>query len=284
MELSDLQVFQQVAQCGGITRAAEKLNRVPSNVTARIQKLEEELQQLLFIREKNRLYISSAGHQLLDYANQILSLADQAKHSLQGDKPNGTLRIGYMDAVAATRVVRPLKQFHEQFPEVSLNVRSAPTGLLIEHVLEGKLDLALVADPEQDTRLGITHIFDEELVVVSSRRHQTISSPNDLSANPTVLGFNYKCAYRNRLTNWLKHGQCVPKVIEINSYHTMLSCVAAGMGIAMVPRALLNDYPFTDSIQCHTLASEWAVSRTALIWRKGFENPSMDAFSKQLTA
>ena len=61
MELSDLKVFQQVVLSGGITAAAQKLNRVPSNITARIQKLELQLNTQLFLREKNRLRISPAG-------------------------------------------------------------------------------------------------------------------------------------------------------------------------------------------------------------------------------
>ena len=78
MELSDLRVFRQVALSGGITRAAEKLNRVPSNVTARIKKLEEELGKNLFSRENKGLRISAAGEQLLSYAEKILDLAQEA--------------------------------------------------------------------------------------------------------------------------------------------------------------------------------------------------------------
>ncbi len=282
MEISDLAVFKEVAHCGGITRAAENLNRVPSNVTTRIQKLEEELGKTLFIREKNRLKISPAGKQLLAYAEQILALAQAAKHQLQDSEPSGLLRIGSMDAVAATRIVEPLQQYHAQFPQVQLNVKSAPTGVLIEDVLQGNLDLALVADPAQDSRLGIEPMFDEELILVSSLHHPSIHSPKDLGEHPTVIGFNIKCAYRNRLTDWLKHGHCIPKVVEINSYHTMLSCVAAGMGVAMVPKALLDSYAFASSVQRHSLKPRWSHTNTALIWRKDAFTPAMQAFAEVL--
>lgn len=283
MELSDLAVFKEVANCGGITRAAENLSRVPSNVTTRIQKLEEELGKALFIREKNRLKISPAGKQLLDYANQILDLAKAAKHQLQDSEPSGILRIGSMDAVAATRIVEPLQRYHQQYPDVQLNVKSAPTGVLIEDVLQGNLDLALVADPAQDSRLGFEPMFDEELILVSCLNHKAIQSPKDLGNKPTIMGFNHKCAYRTRLTDWLKSGHCIPRVVEINSYHTLLSCVAAGMGVGMVPKALLDSYPFSGSIQRHTLASKWRHTNTALIWRKDAYTPAMKAFSQQLT-
>ena len=63
MELSDLRVFCTVVEQKGINKAAENLHRVPSNITARIQKLEAELNQTLFFRTKNRLKISPAGEQ-----------------------------------------------------------------------------------------------------------------------------------------------------------------------------------------------------------------------------
>lgn len=283
MEISDLAVFKEVANSGSITRAAENLNRVPSNVTTRIQKLEDELGKALFIREKNRLKIAPAGKQLLEYANQILALAQAAKHQLQDSEPAGLLRIGSMDAVAATRIVEPLQQYHSRYPNVQLNVRSAPTGLLIEEVLQGNLDLALVADPAQDSRLGIQPMFDEELVLVSSLSHPAIKTPKDLGEQPTIIGFNPKCAYRNRLASWLKDGHCIPRVVEINSYHTMLSCVAAGMGICMVPKALLDTYTFSKSVQRHELSRKWSLTNTALIWRKDAFTPAMKAFAEILS-
>lgn len=278
MELSDLRVFQEVAESGGITAAAHKLHRVPSNVTARIQKLEQELNSQLFIRDKNRLRISPAGEQLLPYAKQMLNLSQLAINELQHTTPKGKLTIGTMEAVAATRLTEPLVHFHQEFPEVNLQIKTGPTGRLIENVLTGEIDVALVADPEKDTRLEVSDIFKEELVIVSDLRHKKIKSPADLAVEPTVLSFNHLCAYRKRLIDWSKESQIVATVIEISSYHTLLSCVAAGMGIGIVPKALLNDYPYSSSIQQHRLAKEWRYSTTAIIWRKDSLKPSTLAF------
>ena len=68
------------------------------------------------------------------------------------------------------------------------------------------------------------------------------------------------------------------KIIEISSYHTLLSCIAAGMGVGIVPKILLDYYPFAKSIQQHTLAKDWRFSTTAMIWRKDSLKPSMSAF------
>jgi DNA-binding transcriptional LysR family regulator len=278
MELSDLKVFQQVVLSGGITAAAQKLHRVPSNITARIQKLEQELNTQLFLREKNRLRISPAGEQLLPYAKQMIKLSQQAINELQQTTPKGRLTIGAMEAVAATRLTEPLMHFHQEYPDVNLQIVAGPTGQLIEKVLAGEVDLALVADPRKDARLEISNIFEEELVLVSDLKHKKINSTEDLNPEPTLLSFSHLCAYRGRMRDWTKEGGIAAHIIEISSYHTLLSCVAAGMGVGIVPKVLLDHYPFASSIQQHRLDQQWSHSTTAMIWRKDSLKPSMTAF------
>ena len=282
MELSDLTVFNEVASTGSITAAAQRLNRVPSNVTARIQKLEKKLGLSLFVREKNRLRISPAGEQLLPYAQQMLALSQEAINALQGSHPKGSLKIGAMEAVAASYLTGTLTHFHRQYPAVDLQLKTGPTGRLIEEVLAGQLDMARVADPLKDTRLHIQPAFQEELVVISDLGHSPITTPKDLGTEPTLLGFNHRCAYRTRLCEWTKQADVVANVVEISSYHALLSCAAAGMGVGMVPKSLLAQYPFTDSIQIHALPQHWHNSTTAIIWRKDSLKPSMTAFAEQL--
>jgi len=278
MELSDLRVFVAVVDNGGISHAAVKLNRVPSNVTARIKKLEQTLGKTLFLRDKNRLRISPAGEMLLPYAKQLLKLAQTTLDELTGTTPKGQLRVGSMEAAAATRLVEPLMLFHRQYPQVELEIKTAPTNDLINKVLSGELDMALVADPPNDSRLAKVPVFNETLVVVSDLAHQPIRSPKDLVSNPTLLGFSSSCAYRTRLADWIKNDGDICKVIEINSYHTLLSCVAAGMGIGIVPAALIDNYPFASSIQQHQLPCEWKHSTSAFIWRKDSAKASIEAF------
>src|SRR5258705_7223849 len=87
MELSDLTVFRTVVQAGGITRAAEKLNRVQSNVTTRIRQLEQQLGVELFIRVGKKLHLSPAGQVLLDYADRLLNLASEAQQAVHETEP-----------------------------------------------------------------------------------------------------------------------------------------------------------------------------------------------------
>src|SRR5437660_12071189 len=101
MDLSDLRIFTAVVREGGVTRAAEKLNRVQSNVTTRIRQLEEDLGVDLFLREGKRLHLATAGQLLLGYADCLLALADAACISLRDSRPLGLFLIGAMQRTAA---------------------------------------------------------------------------------------------------------------------------------------------------------------------------------------
>jgi len=282
MELSDLTIFCKVIETGGISSAAQQLNRVPSNITSRIQKLEAELNKPLFIRERNRLRASPAGNKLFGYAKNILSMAEQALDELNENTPSGSLRLGSVEAVAASRLSTVLMDFHQQVNSVDLELTINPTGDLLEKVLAGQLDLALISDPVADTRLIVQPIFQETLVLVSALREDVITSPTDLGNNPTILGFSRQCIYRTRLAQWLKGAEVIPKIVEINSYFALLNCITAGMGVALVPEKLLDCYPFVEGLKVHALPEHISQTTTCLIWRKDSVKPSMTAFRETL--
>src|SRR5262245_28464360 len=122
MELSDLLVFRTVVEAGGVTRAAEKLNRVQSNVTTRIRHLEEQLGVNLFIREGKRLHLSPAGKVLLDYAGRLLDLAREARESVHDTKPRGLFRLGAMESTTSIRLPAPLSEYCQRYPDVTLEL------------------------------------------------------------------------------------------------------------------------------------------------------------------
>ncbi|MGB1238311.1 MAG: LysR substrate-binding domain-containing protein, partial [Pseudomonadales bacterium] len=215
-------------------------------------------------------------------AKRLLSLAQETLDAVGDQAPSGELRLGSMEAVAATRLVEPVMRFHRDYPQVNLEIRTAPTGDLIAQVLAGDLDMALVADPKPDDRLEQIPIFSEQLVIVSDLSHPPIHCAQDLTDDPTFMGFSASCAYRGKLTQWVAAGGNRTKVIEINSYHTLLSCVAGGMGIGLVPIALLDHYPFAESLQVHPVDTEWGRSVTHFIWRKDGFKPSIHAFAESV--
>src|SRR6266852_3088390 len=150
MDLTDLHIFRSVVQAGGVTRAAEKLNRVQSNVTTRVRQLESDLGVELFVREGKRLHLSSEGKLLLDYADRLLDLAEEAREAVHDAEPRGLLRLGTGESTAAMRLPVPMNDYLGRYPDVTLELRTGNTRELAAAVLGGDLDAALISEPIAD--------------------------------------------------------------------------------------------------------------------------------------
>src|SRR5262249_19698370 len=142
MDLSDLRIFTAVVREGGVTRAAERLHRVQSNVTTRIRQLEEKLGTALFVREGKRLRLTPQGQVLLDYADRLLKLAEEARAAMHDPRPRGVFRRGAMESTAAVRLPGPLNRFNRLYPEVTLELRVGNPEVLASALLAGELDAA----------------------------------------------------------------------------------------------------------------------------------------------
>ena len=147
MDFAALEIFRAVAQEGSVTRAAERLGRVQSNVTTRVQQLEEQLGATLFLREGKRMVLTPAGEALRGYADRLLALAEEARQSVHPHEPGGRLRLGAMESTAAARLPQPLARLHAQWPGLVLELSTAPSRQLVEQVLAHTIDCALVAWP-----------------------------------------------------------------------------------------------------------------------------------------
>src|SRR5262245_27650690 len=284
MDLTDLHIFRSVVQAGGVTRAAEKLNRVQSNVTTRVRQLESELGVELFVREGKKLHLSSEGKLLLDYADRLLDLAEEAREAVHDAEPRGLLRLGTGESTAAMRLPVPMNEYLHRYPQVTLELRTGNTRELGAAVLGGELDAALISEPIADAPFDKVAIYDEELVIIAAAGHAPIKSPRD--ARPqTVLAFEFGCSYRQRLEDWFAHhGEMPDRIVEIASYHAMLGCVVAGMGISLMPRSVLTTFPDAKLLSVHSLPPALAHSQISLFWRKGTLSPKVRALIEVLNA
>lgn len=279
MELSDLRVFRAVANEGGISRAAAVLHRVPSNVTTRIQNLEADLGVALFIREGRRLQLSVHGKALLAYANRLLALADEARAAMHESAPRGVLALGAMESTAAVRLPALLARLHERYPDLAVELRTGAPRELTARVVAGELDCALVAEPVSDARLHSVLAYIEPLVLIAPAGHPPIRLPRDLQTG-TLLAFEPGCPHRQRLETWCADGAVAPaRVIELGSYHAILGCCAAGMGVALMPAAVLDTYTQRASMSEHRLGGKLASVKTMFIARKDSLQPKVAALA-----
>lgn len=281
MELSALNIFRAVVRENGITRAATKLNRVQSNVTTRIRQLEEDLGAPLFIRDGRRLVLSPAGATLLPYAERLLALADEARHAVAENRPQGRLRLGTMESTAASRLPVALAKYHQCWPEVTLELVTGVTQDLIERVRDFDIDTALIARPADadalpSAQFSSVPVFREELVLITPRGHGPVNTARDVDGK-TLIAFEQGCAYRAYAQRWFADSGLRPaRVLELGSYHAIVACVAAGAGVAVAPRSVLNLTNLGDEIALHSLGDLGAID-TLLIWRNGHFSAALNA-------
>lgn len=283
MNLSDLQIFRTVVEAGGITRAAERMHRVQSNVTTRIHQLEEKLGVELFVRQGKALTLSPAGRALLPYADRLLALAEEARIAVRDGAPRGPFVLGAMESTAAVRLPAPLSRFVHDHPDVRFSLKTGNPHQLAAALLAGKLDAALVTGPIPDGPFERTPVFSEELVIVAAAGQAPVGRKNSVLP-PAMVAFEMGCPHRARLENWYaQKGGAPAQTIEISSYHAMLGCVVVGMGISLVPLSVLTTFPERRHLSVHPLPKGENHYGIDLIWRKQAVAPQMiQALAKAL--
>jgi DNA-binding transcriptional LysR family regulator len=272
VELTDLMTFSAVARNGGITRAAEELNTVQSNVTQRVKALEAEIGAALFERHSRGMTLTGAGRRLLPYAQRMAALSREAMLAARDDgEPKGPLAIGSMETTAAVRLPALLAEFHRRFPAVRLTLKTSTTADLVAAVLDGALDGAFVAGPIEHADLTATLAFREELVLVSARRFNNLAAlrAGTPGSGPTALVFRTGCTYRQRLEQvFSDFGWPSAARFELGTLDGMIGCVAAGMGVTLLPRAVVERSDQRKEVNIHTIDTSWSRVDTLFIQRR----------------
>ena len=282
IDLIALEIFKAVAEQGGITRAAARLHRVQSNVTTRVKQLEARLGTKLFLRQSRRLVLSPEGKLLLAYADRLLRLSAEAEAALQSGAPSGTLQLGALESTAATRLPPVLSRYHRTYPDVRIELVTGTTGALIAKVSGHEVEAALVAEPFTASDLEVEPVWSEDLVLIAPKSVPRIRTPKDIG-HTTLIAFATGCSYRRRLEAWLGAARVVPaRVMEFGSYHAIVACVAAGAGIAIVPRSVLRVALGERDVAAYPLPAAVAKARTCLVWRRGPRSMALEALRAEL--
>jgi LysR family transcriptional regulator, cell division regulator len=269
MDLHALKVFQSVAQMGSISSAARELNYAQSNITTKIQQLENHLQTTLFYRHNRGTTLTSKGKMLLTYADKIFQLIEETSKVMKDDRtPKGPLIIGSMETTAAVRLPSLLSKYHHAYPDVDLTLKTGPTEQNIQGVLQYELDGAFVAGPINHPELIQKKVIEEELVLITDTIHPSMSSIKDIQTR-TLLVFPTGCSYRAQLEQWLHQEGITPnKIMEFGTLETIIGCVSAGLGISMLPYAVIEKYVQAGTLRYHSIPNPYAKVETVFIHRK----------------
>ncbi len=280
MDAADLKVFEAVARLGGMGRAAEALHTVQSNVTARIHRLEQELGTPLFRRHARGVEPTPAGHRLLPYALRAAQLLEEARRAALDDgTPAEPLTVGALETTAALRLTPVLMAFAAAHPAVDLTLRTGTTCELLDAVLTRQLEGAFVCGPVVHPGLDVEPAFVEELAVLTA---PGVRSLEDVWAGGEVrvVVLRAGCSYRQRLEGVLaRRGIPAPRVLEFGTLEAVVGCVAAGLGITLLPRALVGPVWAEGRVAMHSLPPGEARAETVFVRpREGYRSSGLAAF------
>ncbi len=280
MDASDLRLMEAVARHGSMNRAAAELNTVQSNVTARLRTLEEHIGVSLFERHSRGVTLTAAGRRLLPYAVRIGQLLQEARTVARDDgTPQGRLTIGTLETTAALRLPPILSAYAQAYPNVSLIVTTGTTCGLIADVIDHRLEGAFVAGPVQHGDLVTETVFQEELVLITATSVRTLADIDRMRDLKTIV-FRIGCSYRQRLDAFLaQRGLKTPQRLEFGSLDAILGCVAADIGVTLLPKAVAAAARREGRVTIHALPPDLARVDTVFARRRdAYESSALAAF------
>lgn len=230
LEIDALRVLCAVQQHGGITRAAEALGITQSAVSHKVRRLEEALDCPLMTRRAGGPMFTAAGRDLLDYADRILGLHDEALLSLTRKNLTGRILLGLTEDTALSDVARILARFRRLHPHVAVRTKVRMSLTLRTLLEQGELDLAILQVFDHEVRPTDTVLLREALHWV---RAPDLALPD--SGPLPFLSFDDACFYRQwAMDIGQDEGALLEIVFECSSAAGIATAVEAGMGIALL--------------------------------------------------
>jgi DNA-binding transcriptional LysR family regulator len=251
MDLRQLEHFLAVAEEQHFTRAARRVNIVQSGLSASIRALEEELGAPLFIRSTRRVDLTAAGRVLAEEARRVLAAARGARDAVAAVQglARGRLAIGTTHSLAPfVDLPGLLARFHAAHPGVEICLCQGGSDRLFEKLRDSRVDLAFVPmQPVPPPDVRATMLACEELVAACRHDHPLAGRKNvPLSrlGRETFVDFQTDWGTRQLVDQAFARVRVERRTgFEVNDLPTALDLVALGLGIALVPEALIAAHP-----------------------------------------
>jgi LysR family hydrogen peroxide-inducible transcriptional activator len=241
MELYQLRSFIAVAEAGNFTRAAEQLHITQPALSQQVINLEKELEHKLLHRLGRRAVLTDAGKTFIERARRILLEADSATKEIR-DNPHAESRvtIGAIPSVAPYILPALIAQARIEHPHLQIQAREDFRSDLVNGVLDGSIDLAVVATPVHAAALSVKPLMREPLLLAVGRDHRFTKKrcirAADL-AEETFVMLGSTSSLTEQVRQFCGDHQFEPRIgYRCAQLATVKSLVALGAGIAILPR------------------------------------------------
>ncbi len=270
--MKQLRYFEALAQHGHFGRAAEACAISQPALSMQMKELEEIVGAPLVERGGRQIRLTSLGEELALRARDILRAVDElddlARYS--HSPLTGRLRIGVIPTVAPYLLPAVIKRVSGRFPGLSLQPREAVTQRLVEGLVEGRLDAAIVALPVSEPSLSEYALFEEEFVLVrpAAEAEEPVPSPERLRDMRLLLLEEGHC-FRDQALSFCKMPSRLPHdLIEGSSLTTLVQMVGAGIGVTLIPQMAVPIETRLASVAVARLARPRPSRTIGMVWRK----------------
>ena len=228
-DIESMRALTAIADTGGVTRAAKRLNLSQSAVSHKVKRLEQRLNRNLLARVDGKTGFTRDGEKLLAYARRMVRLHDEAWASFHQSDLAGELRLGITEDITAPDMARILSKFSNNFPNITLTSRVAHTPELVRKLERGEIDMALI------------EVFESELLetdVQLGRQQAVWLQAEDFSVDDgpiPYVTYHSECFYKRWAEQALaRSGRSLRVVFECPSLEGMVNAVQNGLGIGLV--------------------------------------------------
>ena len=261
MDLKQLSGFVQVAELGSFTRAAAVLRVAQPALSRQVRALEVELRQTLFERNGRGVTLTPAGTRLLAHGRGILQQVQRAVQDLEELRgmPTGLLSIGLPPTLSRTLTAPLVEGFRARFPGAGVSVVEGLTHYMLEWLVQGRIDAALVYNAQPSSSVALEPVLEERLHLISARpAGRGVARPApvalaELATRELVIP-SRPHALRMRVETALAEAGLVPRVaLEIESVGAMLALVQRHALHAVLSASALADHPAGEALQARPI-------------------------------
>jgi LysR family transcriptional regulator, transcription activator of glutamate synthase operon len=248
LELRQIQYFIEVAEREHVTEAAIALHVAQSAVSRQIVNLESELGVDLFFREGRNVKLTPIGKIFLGHMQQAIKVIGNAKREVEEylDPEQGAIRIGFPSSLAAYMLPMAISAFRERYPQVKFQLKQGSYHSLIDGVVKGEIDMALLAPvPKQEKKVKGDILFTENIVALMPHSHPLADRSSlklsQLREDSFVL-FPKGYVLRDIIVNACAHLGFQPNIsFEGEDIDAIKGLVSAGLGVTLIPEITLVD-------------------------------------------
>ena len=174
MEMHQVRYFLAVCDTLNFTRAAAACNVAQPSLTRAIKKLEDELGGDLFQRERNQTHLTGLGRLMKPHLETIYSASEAAKAEADGFHTLDTapVRLGVMSTIGPGQMVPLLGRLHDEIPSIEIDIKEAPGNELVDLLLDGEIEVALMGLPNLPDRLKAIPLYTERYTIAFAKGHR----------------------------------------------------------------------------------------------------------------